>query len=56
VSTAGCDATTVSSDTAGTTFTCEATSAGGLHNDSLRGDNGKDTCRSGEVRTSSCEA
>ena len=28
-STAGCDATTVSSDTAGTTFTCEATSAGG---------------------------
>jgi Ca2+-binding RTX toxin-like protein len=29
---------------------------GGLHNDSLRGDGGNDTCRSGEVRMSSCEA
>jgi RTX calcium-binding nonapeptide repeat (4 copies) len=29
VSTAGCETTTVSSDSAGTTFTCEATSAGG---------------------------
>jgi Ca2+-binding RTX toxin-like protein len=28
---------------------------GGLHNDSLRGDAGRDTCTSGEVRTSSCE-
>jgi RTX calcium-binding nonapeptide repeat (4 copies) len=28
---------------------------GGLHNDSLRGDSGRDTCISGEVRTSSCE-
>jgi Ca2+-binding RTX toxin-like protein len=29
---------------------------GGLHNDSLRGDGGRDTCVSGETRTSSCEA
>jgi hypothetical protein len=28
---------------------------GGLHNDSIRGDSGRDTCVSGEVRTSSCE-
>ena len=28
---------------------------GGLHNDSLRGDGGRDTCVSGETRTSSCE-
>ena len=35
VSTAGCDATTVSSDTAGTTFTCNATSAGGAASSSV---------------------
>jgi hypothetical protein len=29
---------------------------GGLHNDSLRGDDGFDTCVSGETRRSSCEA
>jgi Ca2+-binding RTX toxin-like protein len=28
---------------------------GGLHNDSIRGDDGRDTCVSGEVRMSSCE-
>ena len=28
---------------------------GGLHLDSLRGDNGRDTCISGEIRMSSCE-
>jgi RTX calcium-binding nonapeptide repeat (4 copies) len=28
---------------------------GGLHNDSIRGDDGRDTCVSGEVRMSSCD-